>query len=54
MEIQIDVMQKIQDHDRLACSAKFVMAARDKKTGKAYIVPNLDISGEPEHFRIKN
>lgn len=47
MEIQIDVMQKFQETDRLACSAKFVMAARDKKTGKAYQVPQLDISGEP-------
>ena len=46
-------MQNIQGNDRLACSAKFVMAARDKKTGKAYVVPELDISAEPEHFRIK-
>lgn len=46
MEVQIDVMQKVsnEEKDRLACSAKFVMVARDKKTGKAYHVPRLDPS----------
>lgn len=44
MEVQIDVLQNIDGKDRLSCSAKFVMAARDKKTGKSYQVPALDIS----------
>ena len=31
MEVQIDVMQNVEGkEDRLACSAKFVMAARSK------------------------
>jgi acyl-CoA hydrolase len=36
IEVHIDVMQKFDDVDRLACSANFVMVARNKKTGKAY------------------
>lgn len=44
MEVQIDVLQNIEGTDRLACSAKFVMAARDKTTGKSYQVPKLDIN----------
>lgn len=30
------------------------MAARDKKTGKAYRVPKLELGGEPESFQIRN
>lgn len=30
------------------------MVARDKKTSKAYRVPALDLTGEPESLRIQN
>ena len=36
MEVHIDVMQKIEGEDRLACSANFVMVARNKHTGKSH------------------
>ena len=29
------------------------MAARDKKTGKAYKVPELELSKEPESIKIR-
>lgn len=47
MEVQIAVTQEIQGKEKLSCSAKFVMAARDKKTGKSYKVPALELSNEP-------
>ena len=43
MEVQIDVLQKEGTEERIRCAAKFVMAARDKKTGKSYQVPKLNI-----------
>lgn len=39
MEVHIDVLQKTGDSERLACSANFVMVARNKMNGKAYEVP---------------
>lgn len=47
MEVQIKVHQNIEGTERLACSAKFVMAARNKESGKAYPVPPLNFSQEP-------
>ena len=41
MEVHIDVLQKVAGCDRLACSANFVMVARNKETGKAHAVPKL-------------
>lgn len=52
MEVQIAVTQEVQGKERLSCSAKFVMAARDKKTGKSYKVPALQLDNEPENFKI--
>lgn len=52
MEVQIAVTQEVQGKERLSCSAKFVMAARDKKTGKSYKVPTLQLDNEPENFKI--
>lgn len=48
MEIQIVVKQQVEGTERLACSAKFVMVARDKLTNKAYSVPPLFIA-EDDH-----
>ena len=47
-------MQKIDGNDRLACSANFVMVARNKKTGKAYEVPRLSFEKERSLFKIIN
>ena len=57
MEVQIDVMQKDLEHENkqmLKCTAKFVMVARNKSTGKAYAVPPLNFDQEPETFKIIN
>ena len=43
MEVHIDVLQKVEGNDRLACSANFVMVARNKQTGKSYQVPKLSL-----------
>ena len=43
IEVHIDVLQQFEGKDRLACSANFVMVARNKKTGKAYEVPRLNV-----------
>jgi acyl-CoA hydrolase len=48
------VLQAIGNEERLACSANFVMVARNKKTGKAYEVPSMDINNEKDVFRIIN
>ena len=51
--MQIEVTQMIEGKERIACSAKFVMAARDKKTNKSYQVPPMNLEGEPENMKIK-
>ena len=43
MEVHIDVLQKVNEKERLACSANFVMVARSKETGKAKSVPKLSL-----------
>ena len=43
METQIDVIQREGNEDKLCCSAKFVMVARNKLTGKSYQVPKMNI-----------
>lgn len=52
MEVHIDVLQKIDGQERLACSANFVMVARNKTTGKAYEVPPMLFQSENDKFRI--
>ena len=54
MEVHIDVLQKVDGADRLACSANFVMVARNKVTGKAHAVPKLELSKEKGTFNIIN
>ena len=54
MEVHIDVLQKVDGADRLACSANFVMVARNKQTGKAHAVPKLALAKEKETFDIIN
>ena len=54
LEVHIDVLQVIDGQERLACSANFVMAARQKETKKAYHLPPLNFSEEKESFRIVN
>ncbi len=54
MEVHIDVLQKIEGEERLACSANFVMVARSKATGLSYEVPKLSLEREREIFRIIN
>jgi acyl-CoA hydrolase len=54
MEVHIDVLQKIEGEERLACSANFVMVARNKATGLSYEVPKLSLQREKEIFRIIN
>jgi hypothetical protein len=36
MEVHIDVLQKVDGEERLACAANFVMVARNKSNGKPY------------------
>jgi acyl-coenzyme A thioesterase 9 len=45
MEVHIDVLQKTGSTERLACSANFVMVARNKATGKAFPVPPINFNG---------
>ena len=52
MEVHIDVLQKTGNSERLACSANFVMVARNKTTGKAYEVPSINFNDEKDTFRI--
>ena len=52
MEVHIDVLQSSEGVERLACSANFVMVARNKVTGKAHRVPKLGFERENEKFRI--
>lgn len=52
MEVHIDVLQNIDGTQRLACSANFVMVARNKANGKSYEVPKLNYEEEKEIFRI--
>jgi acyl-CoA hydrolase len=46
MEVHIDVLQKTEGEDRLACSANFVMVARNKATGQSHTVPKLCLDQE--------
>lgn len=43
MEVHIDVLQKFDNEERLACSANFVMVAKNKATGASYTVPKLSL-----------
>jgi acyl-CoA hydrolase len=52
MEVHIDVLQKTGESEILACSANFVMVARNKQNGKAYGVPSMNYNGEKDTFRI--
>lgn len=52
MEVHIDVLQKTGETERLACSANFVMVARNKINGKAYEVPTMNFNSEKDTFRI--
>lgn len=52
MEVHIDVLQKTGESERLACSANFVMVARNKINGKAYEVPTMNYNTEKDTFRI--
>ena len=54
MEVHIDVLQRVDEVERLACSANFVMVARNKHTQKAHGVPPFNISHEKETFKIIN
>lgn len=54
LEVHIDVLQTIDGQERLACSANFIMAARDKQTKKAYGLPPIQFANEKETFRIIN
>jgi acyl-CoA hydrolase len=44
IEVHIDVLQKTGTDERLACSANFVMVARDKLKGGAFKVPKIDFN----------
>lgn len=54
IEVHIDVLQIVEGEERIACTAKFVMVARDKITKKAFNVPPLQYSSERSTFRIVN